>query len=297
MFSYRLFGLNVHSDIELSGIAPNLALGSSLDAKVELRSVAEEWVHDGNKQVIAEAEGTMRAYVIDGRKIIVEPEESADLSFVSAIVFGELFSVLLRQRGLVVLHGSVVTKRGSCVGFVGDSGWGKSTLAGALLERGWKLLADDLIVIDGIHSANPFVLPGHAGMRLTPEVAKRLGHDHLQLPRAHSGTRKIAVDHQFEFENTRAALNKIYVLSTEHEECHRITEASNLQAVGELMRHTRGQRLMNGSEARSKQLADCGTLVKKIHVMHLFRKHGLEYLTELCENIEADSLPSQSTIS
>jgi len=54
----------------------------------------------------------------------------------------------LRGKGHLVLHGSVVAKAGRAAILTGPSGAGKTTLAMALLERDWSLLADDLAVLE-----------------------------------------------------------------------------------------------------------------------------------------------------
>ena len=66
-----------------------------------------------------------------GTEIVVDPLPSLGMGF----------GLLLRPRGLVVLHASSVDIDGKAVAFVGNPGRGKSTLALALLEQGHKLVA------------------------------------------------------------------------------------------------------------------------------------------------------------
>ena len=51
----------------------------------------------------------------------------------------QLFLLLLRQRGLLTLHASVIRSKGKdYIGFVGDSGYGKSTLAEYFSQQGYN---------------------------------------------------------------------------------------------------------------------------------------------------------------
>jgi hypothetical protein len=48
----------------------------------------------------------------------------------------------------LVIHAAVVARNGEAVILVGASGAGKTTLALALVDRGWSLVSDDLAVLD-----------------------------------------------------------------------------------------------------------------------------------------------------
>jgi len=56
------------------------------------------------------------------------------------IIFGEL---LRRLEGILFVHGAVVSDRRRTVVLAGPSGYGKTTLALALMRRGFRLLSDD----------------------------------------------------------------------------------------------------------------------------------------------------------
>src|SRR5260370_41242688 len=64
------------------------------------------------------------------------------------ILFGVAAGVLLRNRGICVLHGSAVAHCGGAVAVLGPSGAGKSTLVGALVGKGARLVPDGPIVAE-----------------------------------------------------------------------------------------------------------------------------------------------------
>ena len=79
----------------------------------------------------------------------------------------------LSLRGELVCHGSAVTDGTATVAFVGPSGSGKSTLAAHLVTRGWRLLADDALVIRPSREGLG-ITPAYQGLRLWPDSASHL---------------------------------------------------------------------------------------------------------------------------
>ncbi len=72
--------------------------------------------------------------------------ENEDISIEDASVFlpGLCLSILLWQRGDIVIHGSCLRYRDKTIIISGNSGAGKSTIATELIKRGAKLIADDV---------------------------------------------------------------------------------------------------------------------------------------------------------
>ena len=56
--------------------------------------------------------------------------------------------VALGQRRFLLLHASAVERDGRAIVMTGESGSGKSTLAALLQRRGWRLLADEFVLVD-----------------------------------------------------------------------------------------------------------------------------------------------------
>jgi hypothetical protein len=101
-------------------------------------------------------------------------------------LLGSAVGALLIQRGMLVLHGNALEKDGRAVVCMGHSGAGKSTLAYALMQQGWRLLADDLVAV----SPDGLVLPGIPRIKLWHDAAKAFGLDPVQLPPIRQGMHK-----------------------------------------------------------------------------------------------------------
>jgi hypothetical protein len=102
----------------------------------------------------------------------------------AAALSGPVLGFALQLQGLVSIHGSAVVVDGLAIGFLAPSGYGKSTLAAALLQRGGALLSDDVLALD-LRDGAPWVLPSYPVMKLWPHsLASLMGEEAWQaLPR------------------------------------------------------------------------------------------------------------------
>lgn len=103
----------------------------------------------------------------DGTRIEVTSAPGADPELVSLLLGGGGLSLAMMLRDLNVLHASAVElEPGVGVAFVGSSGMGKSTVAGAVCAAGGALVTDDVLR----------VAPGPRGVRYfrgSPELRLR----------------------------------------------------------------------------------------------------------------------------
>ena len=99
-------------------------------------------------------QGIARYLVTGGREIVVDPDADALLLDVRAYLLGAIFVVLCQQRGLLPLHASAIAGKSGVVAFLANSGQGKSTLAAHLAQRGFRVLADDVCLIDTAQPGN-----------------------------------------------------------------------------------------------------------------------------------------------
>lgn len=109
----------------------------------------------------------------DGRRIEGRPLNGTPREAFHAYLLGQVLSFALLKRGIEPLHATAVVIGGEAVGFVGDCGQGKSSLAAAFLREGHGLLTDDLLVVKEGPSGF-LAYPGPPRIKLFPAIATRL---------------------------------------------------------------------------------------------------------------------------
>jgi hypothetical protein len=109
----------------------------------------------------------------DGRQIAGRPLRNGTVEGFHTYLLGQALSFALIGQGLDPLHATVVTIDGGAAAFLGDSGYGKSSLAAAFIGAGHRLLTDDLLIV----TSGPGGLAAHPGpprLKLYPQSARRL---------------------------------------------------------------------------------------------------------------------------
>jgi hypothetical protein len=112
----------------------------------------------------------------DGRRITCRRAEESSLESFQVYMLGQALSFALVTQGFEPLHATVVTVDGRAVAFLGDHGFGKSSLASCFLDAGDRLVTDDLLMLQD-SSTGILAYPGPPRLKLFPAMAIRfLGH-------------------------------------------------------------------------------------------------------------------------
>ena len=117
-------------------------------------------------------DGVFRCLVVDGRKIVMEPCRGG--SNLARYLVGLPFSAVLMQRGALAFHAGAIATNAGAVLFAGRRGAGKSSLLGKFVERGYSILADDMVGV-ALDAGRPVALPAFPRLRLRADVLDRLG--------------------------------------------------------------------------------------------------------------------------
>ena len=217
---YRAYGLNIASDIPLPELpsidgAPDIHI--RLDETIEPPpNLGSDWIYAYEKPCTALIHWRDVGFFViqDGTTIQVRPSVGvASVTLQNYTIAGAL-NMLLFQRDYFLLHASVVSMNGVAVAFVGESGWGKSTLAAYFHSQGFALIADDTLVVDISSNDRPLVQPAFPQFKLWPKTLDSMGISLDNLPRVVSGYEKraVSVDNSFSYE--RLPLGAIYLLDT-----------------------------------------------------------------------------------
>lgn len=289
MYYYRAFGVNIRSEIALDAVAETDACAAGEWVEIVCRQVPSgvRDLDDGN-DLIGTAEGLLRCRISNGTQIVVDALPGADRGLLRSLLIGELMAALLRQRGYLVLHGAAVARDGAAIGFLGNSGWGKSTLASHFTQRGYTFLTDDVLVVD-LSGEEPMVIPGPAHVKLNEDVAKLVVEESFDALRpVHGQTRKRLAEHRESELRGSTPLHSLYLLERVARPAPGIDDLSGNSALLELIRHTRAQRLITSPAFQAKHLAQCQTLLRRVRMGVLHRPRSLERLSDVAEAVEND---------
>ena len=163
MNKYSLYGLTIETDIDFTQLN---VLDDSYNTDVVIRRgeclnevteyLKKSGAYEKKYEIGLQYSCFMNKggyYVIkDGKEIIFETKEGYTPMSVSAWLLGYCTAMLLLQRDTLAIHCSAVCVNGdgsSRDAFLisGRSGAGKSSLTRKLLERGYKLMADDVAAV------------------------------------------------------------------------------------------------------------------------------------------------------
>lgn len=103
----------------------------------------------------------------DGGTLHFTPDPARTDEFLAILLAGTGISAMLMLEGRQVLHGSAVATGEQAIGFLGDSGQGKSTLTALSCLAGWSLVCDDVLHLEGVEGST-ICHPGGQEIRLRP---------------------------------------------------------------------------------------------------------------------------------
>ena len=182
-FYYRIYGLNVRSELPLPG-----ALACEPMEQPDVVSVLGEipaflkgsreagygtWTNSF-KNAWFYTPGAGEFYVEKGRSVIVAPIEDPNWDLLASLFLSAAMSLILLQRNEAVLHGSALEYAGQAFIVSGDSGAGKSTVSFELMKEPYGFLADDTV---RVHREGGLFLaePSYPQQKLCRDQALRLG--------------------------------------------------------------------------------------------------------------------------
>ncbi len=111
----------------------------------------------------------------NGGHIIAAPKSGAFPDFVRAHLLGRVLATALFHDGYLPMHGSAVQTREGVVAFLAPKGYGKSSMALAMVKAGASLVSDDLLPV--LPGTPPLAWPGVRSLRVREDAVRAVGVD------------------------------------------------------------------------------------------------------------------------
>lgn len=321
-FYYRLFGLDVHSDVALPGVQSRIWSRQENAAPVNIRlsgygcdeiaTEAEQGIlvfesEENEPRVRIEYFSSARFYRFrysDGIMFHISSEGEnvrgswpSKMSLEDALTYllGPVFGFILRLRGFTALHASAAVINGHAVAFVGGGGAGKSTIVAALARAGHRILSDDIAVLE--ETSGTFrIKPSYPHIRLWPDSVSVLFGTEDALPRlvpTSDWWDKCFLDLQrdgFYFHDEALPVRFTYILEprSENLQIARADLISSVEALPRLVANTSVNYALT-SEMRRREFHVLGRFVEKIIIKRLTLGASPECVEMLGSFLEQDA--------
>jgi hypothetical protein len=291
---YTAYHLSIESELALPELLPDAKNPAPPDVDIRYAPIDAHGLADGQQigpflwvtsdSLWLQVPRVARFLVQGGQRILIDPQPGIDDESLRVFLLGSALGALLFQRGNLVLHGNAIRIGDQCMVCVGQSGAGKSTLAAGFMQRGYQILADDVVPVD----ANCCALPGFPRIKLWQDVADRLAINTQGLARIRPGIEKF--NYPLTTPTTLAALpiRWIYILESDPMDGIRFTPIRGMDRFLPLRQNTYRLRFLEGMALKSEHLKLAGQLAGKVHLTRVTRsKNGFE-LDALIQSLLAD---------
>ncbi|MDF1655426.1 MAG: hypothetical protein P1U34_09965 [Coxiellaceae bacterium] len=193
MYQYTAYHLHIASEIELPAIRKAQFDPDKADVTISLGPVPESledpsevkpYFQAKPQQLLAKMAQTGGNILVENGTTITIDAPDVPLRVCAMFAIASGLSNIINQRNFLIIHGNTVHYKGMNFIVCGKSGAGKSTTTTAFLQKGAKVVADDISPIHFDDDNQPWVSPGIPFSKLWPETFDLLGlHDqaHEQL--------------------------------------------------------------------------------------------------------------------
>jgi hypothetical protein len=224
----------------------------------------------------------------DGENITCVPIPAAESESLRYDIQNRVMAVALHAGGALCLHGSAVEISGGVVAFLAPKGYGKSTLASALLRAGARFVTDDMVIVE--LSPRVAALPGIFGLRLRDDSAQELLTPQTPTRRGVDGKHVIDSFADDRMMLKKAPLSAVYILapvpsSSRETNLTRVPLSPRAGAIA-MITHARIGALLGTTEA-PVLLDRAVTIAKQIPVCRLEVPRDLQRLDSVVKQLLA----------
>lgn len=163
LFNYWAYGLKVTSEIEFPELYSRFEDGTN-DICIQLENVnllvgkidesaAYTFKSHENKFNI-HIKSVAFYQISNGIHISIYPYQDALISDIRVYCLSNAFAAILHQRKMLPLHAGAIIRDNKLSLIMGDTGSGKSTLLFHLMQKGYRVFSDDVVVVTSEKGSN-----------------------------------------------------------------------------------------------------------------------------------------------
>ena len=269
---YGVFGLRLRSEIPLPELFPAPDPGGP-DVSIRFGTVEGEYLI--TPEAIRLVVPKVASYLITGgSEILIDPVPGCSERNIRLFLLGSALGGILHQRGLLPLHANAIEIDGRAVAFMGHSGAGKSTMAAWFLDRGYRVLADDVCVVTMDPAGRPLAHRGIPRLRLWREAIEVSGRTVEDYELSFDDMDKYNVPTPRPEDLRPVPLDHLYLLRKAEEGSAGVQRLQGVQVVDALVANTYRGGYVGRMGATRRHLAACLDLVAKVPVFAADRIWG-----------------------
>jgi predicted Zn-dependent protease with MMP-like domain len=292
LFFYRLYGLCIASELVCPGL-PQEVSTEKCDVVIRYGKVNPADPKDGfhvetPQNITFHVNGVGSYRIAGGNSIVVEKELQAGDSLIRLFLLGSAMGALFHQRAMLPLHGNGIAHDGGCIAVLGHSGKGKSTLAAAFRNRGYKLLSDDICALKFRPDGAPIAYPGIPRINLWHDAIQKVGADKGRMEQIHPDEEKFSLSVDAEYCDAPMPLKRVYILEVHDEHKIVIEPLPPLKKIQLLRIHTYRKWILTRMGATKQHFKMCADVAQQVQISRIHRPAHAFLLDELVERIEED---------
>jgi hypothetical protein len=223
-----------------------------------------------------------------GAEIWARWPEPLTLEDAATYLLGPIMGFVMLLRGVVCLHASAIAIGDEAVALVGPAGSGKSTTAAAFSDRGYRVLAEDVVTLDD--RVDHFLIrPAYPCIRLWPASVKALYGTETHLPKLTPNWDKCYLDLSERFQRRPLPLAAIYLLGERRDDpaAPFVEPVDKSEALMSLVANTYATKLMD-KKMRAREFELLTRVLNNVPVQRVTPHSDIAQIPELCTRIFSD---------
>ena len=237
-------------------------------------------------KMLAEIPEVGSFYVQNGEQIIIQQKSGVPEALLHLYILGLCMGAILQQRGILPLHASCLYADGDALMILGASGAGKSTTSSVLLNRGWRLMSDDITPVTTQSDGTVLAVSGYSTQKIWESNDYRIPDDKKKFFLYREEDRqKFTVDESARFYEGTAPLRLIVHLSVNAEDDSELQQGA-LADIHRLMTNTYQSVFITDDAAKKRQFQSCVEIARNTPFL-IIHRGPQESAEQIADNIIA----------
>ena len=223
-----------------------------------------------------------------GTEIWAKWPEPLTLEDTTTYLLGPIMGFVMLLRGVVCLHASAIAIDNYAIALLGPAGAGKSTTAAAFSDRGFSILAEDVVTLDD-RDDHFLVRPAYPCIRLWPAAVKALYGSETHLPKLTPNWDKCYLDLSERFQRQPLPLAAIYLLGERQDDPKApfVQPLDRANGLMSLVANTYATKLMD-KQMRGREFELLNRVLNNVPLRRVIPHSAPARIPELCDSILND---------